>query len=1049
MMSWIVRSSLKFRFLIVASAAGLIFVGITQLPNAKVDVFPEFAPPRVEVQTNALGLTAQEVEELVTVPLEQALNGVPELDVLRSKSVPQLSQIELIFKSGADLFDARQFVEERIGTVSNQLPRWASPPFMIQPLSSTSRVMKIGVTSKTRSTIDLSMTAYWKIRARLLRVPGVANVPIWGERLDMLTVQTDPARMQANNVTLDQVMTVTADSLDAGLLQFSDGGYIGTGGAVETPNQRLNVQHTLAIRSVGDLAKVPVGGTKADGTPLLLEDVAAVKQDHQPLHGDAVINGGPGLMLIVEKLPWANTLDVTRGVEEALKELQPGLAGIDIDPTIFRPATFVEQSIDNLTEALVLGSILVVIVLALFLFSWRSALISLVTIPLSLTASALILYWRDTTINTMVLAGFVIALGAVVDDAIVDTENIVRRLRLHRRQPDGRSTARVIFDASLEVRGAVVYASLIEALALLPIFFLTGLTGSFFRPLAISYALAVLVSMLVALIITPALSMILLRNAPLERRESPIVVGLQRAYTAVLARIVRTPGPAFVTVAFSVLLGALVAPGLGQELLPDFKERDFLMHWVTKPDTSGTEEVRISVRAADELLEIPGVRNFGSHIGQAFLADEPYGIHFGENWISLDEDADYDKTVEEVQRVVDGFPGIRRDVQTYLKERIREVLTGSSETITVKIFGDDLTTLRESAEDVRDMMAGVSGVIEENIELQDDVPQVTVTVDLRAAERYGLKPGDVRRAAATFVTGEEVGDIFRDGKAYDVHVWSTPETRNSLEAIKRLPMDTPPGDVVSLEDVAEVAIKPVPNNIHREDQSRIIEVGANVEGRDLGSVAGDIKDGLDQMALPFGYHTKVEGEYEARQESDRRLTLWGIVAAIGIFLLLVASFRSARLALLSFVTLPMALVGGVLGAHFFGNNTISLGSLVGFFTILGIVARNGIMQISHFQHLEEREGEAFGPTLVLRGARERLAPILMTALTTGLALVPLLIAGDIPGQEIEYPMAIVIVGGLVFSTLLNLFVVPSLYLELGRRRRGRTAAAGSSRGPAT
>jgi CzcA family heavy metal efflux pump len=1046
MLSWIVRSSLKFRFLIVALAAGLIFVGITQLPNAKIDVFPEFAPPKVEVQTIALGLTAQEVEELITVPLEQTLNGVPELDVLRSKSVPQLSQIELIFDSGADLFVARQFVEERIGSVSHQLPRWASPPFMIQPLSSTSRVMKIGVTSETRSVIDLSMTAYWKIRARLLRVPGVANVPIWGERLDMLTVQTDPARMRANHVTLDRVMTVTADSLDAGLLQFSDGGYIGTGGAVDTPNQRLNVQHTLAIRSVEDLAGVPIGGTKADGTPLVLGDVATVKQDHQPLHGDAVIDGGPGLMLIVEKLPWANTLDVTRGVEQALEELQPGLPGIDIDPTIFRPATFVEQSIDNLTEALILGSILVVIVLALFLFSWRSALISLVTIPLSLTASALVLYWRDATINTMVLAGFVIALGAVVDDAIVDTENIVRRLRLHRRRPDGRSTARVIFDASLEVRGAVVYASLIEALALLPIFFLTGLTGSFFRPLAISYALAVLVSMLVALIITPALSMILLRNAPLELRESPIVLWLQRSYTAVLARIIRTPGPAFVTVTFSVLLGALVAPGLGQELLPDFKERDFLMHWVTKADTSGTEEVRISVRAADELLEIPGVRNFGSHIGQAFLADEPYGIHFGENWISLDEDADYDKTVEEVQRVVNGYPGIRRDVQTYLKERIREVLTGSSETITVKIFGDDLTTLRESAEDVRDMMAGVSGVIEENIELQDDVPQVTVTVDLRAAERYGLKPGDVRRAAATFVTGEEVGDIFRDGKAYDVHVWSTPETRNSLEALKRLPMDTPSGNVVSLEDVAEVAIKPVPNNIHREDQSRMIEVGANVEGRDLGSVAGEIQDGLDRMALPFGYHTKVEGEYEARQESDRRLTLWGIVAAIGILLLLVASFRSARLAVLSFVTLPMALVGGVLAAHFFGNNTISLGSLVGFFTILGIVARNGIMQISHFQHLEEREGEAFGPRLVLRGARERLAPILMTALTTGLALVPLLVAGDIPGQEIEYPMAIVIVGGLVFSTLLNLFVVPSLYLALGRR--GRTAASGSSSGPA-
>jgi CzcA family heavy metal efflux pump len=1039
LLSWIVRSSLRFRFLVVALAAGLMFVGITQLPQAKVDVFPEFAPPKVEVQTLALGLTAQEVEELVTVPLEQQLNGVPNLDVLRSKSVPQYSQIELLFKRGSNLLDNRQAVEERIALVADQLPRWASPPFMIQPLSATSRVMKIGVSSDTRSTIDLSMIAYWKIRARLLQVPGVANVPIWGERLDMLTVQNDPVRMQQHNVTLEQVMTATADSLDAGLLQFSDGGFIGTGGAIETPNQRLNVQHTLAIRSVADLAKVPVGSTKADGSPVLLEDVADVKQDHQPLIGDAVINGGPGLMLIVEKLPWANTLDVTRGVDEALKDLQPGLPGVKIDATIFRPATFVEDSIQNLTEALILGSILVVIVLALFLFSWRSALISLITIPLSLTASALVLYWRGTTINTMVLAGFVIALGAVVDDAIVDTENIVRRLRLHRRQPDGRSTARVIYDASLEVRGAVVYASLIEALALLPVFFLTGLTGAFFRPLAISYALAVLVSMLVALIVTPALSMILLKDAPLERRESPVVVVLQRGYSAALARIVRTPRPAFAAVIAIAVLGALVAPALGQELLPDFKERDFLMHWVTKPDTSGPEQVRISVKAADELQKIPGVRNFGSHIGQAYLADEPYGIHFGENWVSVSEDVDYDETVGRIQAVVDGYPGIRRDVQTYLKERIREVLTGSSETITVKIFGDDLAKLRDAADDVRDMMGSVPGVIDENVELQDDVPQVTVTVDLAAAERYGLKPGDVRRAAATFVTGEEVGDIYRDGKAYDVYVWSTPESRNSVQAIKQLPMNTPSGQVVSLADVAKVAIEPVPNNVHREDQQRTIEIGANVEGRALDAVASDVEDGLETIELPLGYRTKVEGEYKERQEADRRLAFWGIIAAIGIFLLLVASFHSARLAILSFLTLPMALVGGVLAAYAFGGSIISLGSLVGFFTILGIVARNGIMQISHFKHLEDEEGETFGPALVLRGARERLAPILMTALTTGLALVPLLIAGDIPGQEIEYPMAIIIMGGLLFSTLLNLFVVPSLYLRFGKRRSDRVA----------
>jgi CzcA family heavy metal efflux pump len=1038
---WIVRSSLRFRYIVAALAAGMLVLGFLTLPNSKVDVFPEFAPPRIEVQTIALGLTPTEVEDLVTVPLEQSLQGVPDLDVIRSKSVPQLSQIELLFKRGTDLLQARQLVQERMATATPNLPNWASPPFMIQPLSATSRAMKIGIKSDKVSMIDLSTIAYWKIRARLLGVPGVANVPIWGERLEQLQVQTDPAKLAANGVSLEQVMTQTAGALDAGLLRFADTGYIGSGGFVEAGGKRLDIRHKLAIQGPDDLAAIPIEGhTAADGTPLTLGDVATVKIDHQPLTSEAVIDGGRGLMLIVEKLPWANTLDVTRGVEEAIDDLRPGLPGIEIDTTIFRPATFVEQSLENLSEALIIGAILVVIVLALFLFSWRSALISLVTIPISLTVSALILHWRGTTINTMVLAGFVIAIGAVVDDAIVDTENIVRRLRQHRSEPDGRSTARVIYDASLEVRGAVIYASLIEALALLPIFFLSGLTGAFFTPLATSYAIAVIVSMMVALITTPAFAMILLRGAKLDKdNESPIARRLQNGYERSLKPIIRTPWPAYVAVAGIVVAGAIAAPQLGQELLPDFKERDFLMHWVTKPDTSHEEEYRISAKVAKELLEIPGVRNEGSHIGQAFLADEPYGIHFGENWISIDEDVDYDETRAKVQEVVDGYPGIRRDVQTYLKERIREVLTGSSETIVVHIFGDDLHKLQETAESLLDRIKKVDGVIEANVELTDDVPQLEVQVDLAKAERYGIKPGDVRRATATMIQSEEVGDIYRDGKAFDVHVWTQPGARSDVSSIRALPIDTADGAVVRLDEVADVNVEPQPSSIHRQNATRTIEVGANVEGRDLASVANDIDAELAKVKLPLGYHTEVEGEYVERQEQDRNLLLYGLIAAFGIFVLLVVVFKSLRLGVLSFITLPMALVGGVLTASFFGSGILSLGSVVGFFTILGIVARNGIMQIAHFQHLEKEEGMSFGPDLVLRGATERITPIMMTALTTALALVPLLITGNIPGQEIEHPMAIVIVGGLIFSTLLNLFVVPSLYLRFGKRRAEREA----------
>ena len=771
MMRWIVGSSLKFRYLVVAVAAAMVFLGVGQLRQLPVDVFPEFAPPRVEIQTACVGLSASEVEALVTTPLEETFNGLPGLDVLRSKSVEQLSSIQLIFNRGTDLIQARQLVAERLATVTPTLPTWAAPPVMLHPLSSTSRVMKIGLSSKTLSTIDMSMISYWTIRARLLRVPGVANVAIWGERLQMMQVQVDPERLKANRVSLDKVMNVTADALDAGILRFSNGAVIGTGGFVDTPNQRLHVQHRLPIVTPDDLAQVSV--EQRNGKPLLLGDVADVVEDHQPLIGDAVINDGPGLMLIVEKLPWGNTLDVTRGVEAAIDQMRPGLPGMEIDTTIFRPASFVETAIDNLSRALLIGSLLVILILIFFLFEWRSAIISAVAIPLSLLAAGMVLYARGATINTMILAGLVISVGVVVDDAIIDIENIVRRLRLHRLATGDRSTAstaRIVLEASLEVRSAIVYATLINVVAVLPVFFMEGLTGAFFQPLAFSYALAVLVSMVVALTVTPALSLILLRNAPLERRQSPLVRWLQRGYVALLGRIIRSPRPAMASVVVIALLGLAVVPGLGQSLLPDFKERDFLMHWVTSPGTSHPEEVRITTEASKELRAIPGVRNFGAHIGQALLADEVYGVHFGENWISVDPNVDYDKTLANIQEVVDGYPGLRRDVQTYLKERIREVLTGGGEAIIVRISGPDLDVLREKAEEVRKAVAGVDGVVEDHVDLQVDLPQVDVKVDLAKAQRYGVKPGDVRRAAATLMAGEEVGDIFRDGKAYDIQV---------------------------------------------------------------------------------------------------------------------------------------------------------------------------------------------------------------------------------------------------------------------------------------
>jgi CzcA family heavy metal efflux pump len=1037
MMRWIVGSSLKFRFVVVAAGVALMAFGAAQLRAMPVDAFPEFAPPRVEVQTLCLGLTAPEVEELVSTPLEQTLTGVQGLDVIRSKSVPQLSSIELLFKPGTNLLKVRQQVQERVEAVTPSLPTWAAPPFIMPATSTTSRVIKIGVSSDTLSIQKLSTVAYWKIRARLLRVRGVANVAIWGEHLEQYLVQVDPARLRQHGVTLDQAMEVTSNALDAGLLRFADGNRIGTGGFVETPNQRVEVQHVLPIVTPDDLAQVVV--KKEGGKTVRIADVATVVNGTMPLAGDAVVNGGPGLLMIVEKYPWGNTLDVTHDVEAAIKEMQPGLPGIHFDTRVFRAANFIDTSIHNLTVSLLIGALLVILVLGAFLFEWRTALISVVSIPLSLVAAGLVLYARGETVNVMVLAGFVIALGVVVDDAIIDIENIWRRLRQRRAEGRKVSQARIVLDASLEVRSPIVYATLIIVAALLPVYLLDSLTGTFFRPLVLSYGLAVLASLAVALTITPALSLILLSRAPLERRDAPLVRWLKAGYGGLLGRVVHRPRWAYLVVGVTVAAGAAVTPFLGQSLIPEFKERDFLSHIITKPGTSLPEERRIITEEQRAMASIPGVKHVGTHIGQAFLADEVAGVNFGENWVAMDSKAPYEETRAAIEETVARYPGVFANVETYLNERIDEVLAGSSEPIVVRIFGSNLNGIHQKADEVRDKIAKIDGVSDAYVEFQEGVPQVQVTVDLDAAQRYGVKPGDVRRAAATLVESEEVGDIFRGGRAYDVHVWSTPATRNSVRSLRQLPIDTPGGGHVLLGQVAKVKIGPLPNVIHHEGTARVIDVFVGVNGRDLGSVSADISETLEKIQFPLGYHAVVLGEYKERRDAQHRLLIFGIGAAIAIFLLLQASFGSFRLATLSFVTLPMALVGGAIAAWLAGG-ILSIGSLVGFYTVFGIAARNGILMINHFQHLEREEAEVFGPDLVLRGAKERLSPILMTTLATALALLPLVVAGDVPGHEIEHPLAVVVVGGLVTSTLLNLFVLPSLYLRFGKSQHVESAA---------
>jgi CzcA family heavy metal efflux pump len=1018
MLSWLVSTSIQLRAVLLGLCVALLVVGYRSIREAPLDVFPEFAAPLVEIQTEAPGLSSEQVENLITIPIESALTGIADVEAVRSKSVLGLSQVVLVMKHGTDHLRVRQLVQERLPAVARQLPSVARPPVTLQPLSSTSRVMKIGLWSESLSQQDLTILALWTIRPKLMSVPGVANVAIWGQRDKQFQVLVDPDRLRANESTLDAVLNAATDAAA-----------VETGGFVDTPNQRLAVRHLSPIVEPSDLAATVVAFRGE--APLRLGDLTDVVIGSPPPIGDAVINDGPGLMLIVEKQPEGNTLDVSRGVEEAMDTLRPALAGVEIDTTIFRPATFIERAVENLTRALAIGCALVIAILIMFLFDWRTALISLTAIPLSLVSAVLLLTWAGATINTMVLAGLVISLGELVDDAIIDVENIVRRVRLNRAAGSPRSAFQVVLDASLEVRSAVVYASLIVILVFVPIFFLEGLAGVFFRPLALAYVLAILASLVVALTVTPALSYMLLTGRTADRPEAPLARFLKDQYRRILPWFIDRPFEAIVAIVVAFGLTGLAAARLGREFLPNFQETDFLMHFVEKPGTSVEAMQRITVEASKELRAIPGVRNFGAHIGRAEVADEVVGPNFTELWVSIDTEVDYQSTVNKIADVVHAYPGLYRDVLTYLRERIKEVLTGTSAAIVVRLFGPDMDELRAKAHEIEEVMATVPGVINLKVESQVLVPQIEVRLLPEAAERFGLTAGDVRRASTTLLKGAKVGEIYEGQKKFDVVVWGTPRVRADVAAIRDLPIDTPSGTQVRLGDVADVSIVPTPNEIKRENGSRRLDITCNVQGRDLGSVAQEIEDKVRPLQFKNEYFPEFLGEYAERQASTRKLYGLAALAVVGIVLLLYVDFQAWRPTLLVVLTIPFALIGGVIGIYASGQG-LSLGALVGFVTVLGIAARNGIMMVSHYRHLELVEGEPFGPELILRGAAERLAPILMTALSTGLALVPLVIAGNLPGHEIEYPLAIVILGGLVTSTLLNLLLLPPLYARFGR-----------------
>ncbi|MGH8927644.1 MAG: efflux RND transporter permease subunit, partial [Acidimicrobiia bacterium] len=924
---------------------------------------------------------------------------------------PGLSSVVLTFEPGTDVLDARQVVEERLTQAVGAagLPAVARPPQMLQPLSSTNRVAMLKLSSEDQSLIDMSVLARWVIGPRLLAVDGVATVAIWGFRDQQLQVLVDPERLAERGVTLSQIIRTAGNALEVSPLSFLEASSPGTGGFIDTANQRLHVFHEQTISTPGELAQVTLEDAEGeavavDGQLLTLGDVTEIVEDHQPLIGDAICSNGECLLLVIEKFPDANTPDVTRGMDAAIAAMAPGLGGMEIDSSVYRPATYVEDSLNNLGRAFLIGLILVVLVLGVFFFWWRTVLISTVAVIVSLTTAGLLLQQRDAPINAMIIAGIVLAIGAIIGDAVIDVETAVRRMG--QTGPDGVGVPRssLIRQVSLEMRSSILFSAVIVAMALVPAFFMVGEAGAFFPEVAVSYLLALAASMVVALTVVPALGMILLGGQPLPRRQSPVMSWLHARYDRAASSMVARITPALAILTLVVLAGLVALPFLGTSFSPSLREGNVLIQETAPPGTSLTRMTSMTAQVVADLSSLPGVRTVAAHVGRAIASDQRVNVNSGEVWVGIDPEADYDSTLASIETVINGHPELETEMQTYSDQRIGAVLGRAGDEVVVRIYGQDLEILETKAEEVRDLVAGITGVDQPRVDVPLTEPIIEVAVDLAAAQEVGVKPGDVRRGAAVLLSGITVGNLFEDQKVFDVVVWGDPDIRETEEDVRNLMIDTPSGDHVLLGEVANVQVVPRPTVIRHESVERYMDVKAKVAGRGVNEVLADVEASLGEVVFPYEYHAAVLGGPTEQSVARSRVIFVAAAAVIGIFLLLQAAFGSWRLGVLAFLTIPMALAGGVLAALIDGA-TLRLGAMAGLAAVLAIGARNGILQIRRYQHLERREGQVFGPDLVIQGTREMLMPILVTAVATAVGLIPLLLFGNVAGLELVRPIA--------------------------------------------
>ncbi|MBE7243427.1 MAG: efflux RND transporter permease subunit [Actinomycetospora chiangmaiensis] len=1051
----LVGFSVRLPRVVLTLACALLVLGLYGLSRAKYDVFPEFAPPTVVIQTEAPGLDPEQVEVLVTQAVEVAVNGLPGLEALRSSSIQGLSVITATFRSGSDIDRVRQRVGERIAALAGRLPQGVMAPAITPLTSSTGTVLLVGLTSESRDDLDLRTLADWTVRQRLLAVPGVAQVSVYGGGVRSLQVQVRPNDLVRFRVGLNDVVAAARKATG-----------VRGAGFVDTPNQRV------VLRTEGQALDPEVLGRTVlineGGASVVLADVATVRVAPEPPISAALIDGKPGVLLMVGAQIGANTLEVTARTEAALADLAPALAraGVVLRPDLFRPANFVAVANGHVLQALGLGGALVVIVLFVFLADWRTSLISAVAIPLSLVAAVLALMAAGESLNTMTLGGLAIAIGEVVDDAVIGVENVVRRLRERRLAGDRTPAARIVLDAVLEVRTAVAYATVAVLLVFLPVLALSGVAGRLFGPLALAYIFAVLASLGVALTVTPALALLLLgrrgqraedgaEDGVREPREPPLMVWSRARYGALLARIGRHKRAVIAGAGLVTLGGAALLPTLGGTFLPDLKEGHLILHMAGAPGTSLQESQRLGVRITAELRQIPGIRAVAAQIGRAEAGQDTAGTHYSEIHVDLDQGLDgaAQRTVEaRIRALAAGFPGAAFSLKTFLTERIEETVSGYTAPVVVNLVGNDLDRIEAAARSVARELAEVRGARDVQQASPAGMPQITASLRPADLRHWGLDAIEVLETVRTAYQGDVVGQTYVGNAVFNVLVNLDERARGRLSGLGELPLRTPGGRYIRLAQVADIYETTGRYQVQHQGAQRVQAVTANVVGRDVaGFVAAAKRKIAKEVQLPEGVYVAFAGSAEAQTQARRDLLIASGAAGLGIVLLLaVVTGSGANLALV-LVNLPLAFVGGVAAVAATGG-VLSLGSIVGFVTLFGISLRNTIMMIAHYEHLVTVEGRPWTEGTAILGAADRLVPILMTSLVTGLGLMPLALGAGEPGREIEGPMAIVILGGLVSSTVLNLLILPGLALRFARfgaDPQGRGPEVGSEVGSGT